>query len=77
MKKYQRREAGFYPYFKLATWDARSFTFRDGKQSFPDETSAKEQAANLRKQGCLGPNTKCRVSKVTADDRVDLEPFNV
>lgn len=33
MKPHERRQAGAYPYYKLAAWDERLQTFRDGKDS--------------------------------------------
>jgi len=68
MKPHERRQCDAYPYFKLAAWDARSFTFRDGKQAHPSESAAKQEA---RKPG------KYRVSVVTAAGRTDLEPFAI
>jgi hypothetical protein len=68
MKPYQLRQAGIREYFKLAIWDARSFTFRDGKVAFATEQEARDAAC---KPG------KYRISVVSADGRRDLEPFTV
>lgn len=68
MKPYQRRQAGTSTYYKLATWDARSFTYRDGKVAFTTEAEAI--------QSVTGPG-KYRVSVVTSDGRKDLTPFEV
>lgn len=66
MKPYERIAANAYPYFKLATWDARSLTFRDGKHARLTEGDARQDARQ--------PGTY-RVSVVTAAGRTDLEPF--
>lgn len=68
MKPYQRRQAAAYPYYKLAVWDARSLTFRDGKVAYRDAASAALDAA---------VPGRYRISVVTADGRRDLEPFEV
>jgi hypothetical protein len=68
MKPHARRESNNYPYYKLATWDTRSMTFRDGRQAFVTKFDAV--------QSCPGPG-RYRVSVVTADGRRDLEPFDV
>ncbi len=68
MKAYERRAAGTaYPYFKLAAWDARSFTWRDGKVAFPSEQDASRAATRPGRY---------RVSRVEESTRVDLQPFD-
>jgi hypothetical protein len=44
MRGFERRESGSYPYFKLATWDDRSMTYRAGKVTFPTDGEAKRAA---------------------------------
>lgn len=68
MKTYERRQTGSYPYFKLATWDPRSFTWRDGKKAFPTEDDARREA---RSPG------QYRLSVVTETGRSDLPAFTV
>ena len=68
MKNHERRAANAYPYYKLAVWDARSFTYRDGRVAYPTQHDA---VAAISVPG------KYRVSKVTADGRRDLTPFEV
>lgn len=68
MKKYQRRAASAYPYWKLATWDGVSLTWRDGKRAFASHDEASDAA---RKSGA----GRYRISVVTADGRRDLDPF--
>jgi hypothetical protein len=68
VKPYQRRQAGTFPYYKLATWEPRSFTFKDGKQAF---TSREAAIAAVP-----GPG-KYRVSVVTAAGRTDETTFEV
>jgi hypothetical protein len=62
--------AGIYSYFKLAVFDPRLFTFRDGKETFRTGAEA-EAAANV--------NGTYRVSGVRPDGggRWDFEPFEV
>ncbi len=67
MKPSQRRAANQYPYFKLATWDGISMTFRDGRKAYATERDAQSAA----KTG------KNRVSVVKETGREDLEPFMV
>lgn len=55
-----------YPYFKLAKWDERSLTFRDGKMQYPTEAAA---VAAARKPG------RYRVSRVDRTGRTDLDEF--
>ncbi len=64
MKPYQRRQAAAYPYYKLATWDPRSLTFRDGKVAFPTQVHAIES---------IDTEGKYRISEVTDAGRKDLE----
>ena len=69
MKPHERRAAGAYPYFKLAVWDPRHCTFKDGRGTFDTERAARAAA---RAPG------KYRISRVTEDlGRIDLEPFTV
>lgn len=68
MKPHERRKHGNYPYYKLATWDARSMTFRDGKTAYDSEDAA---LADIIEPG------KYRISIVTADGRTDMPPFDV
>jgi hypothetical protein len=68
MKPHLRRAQGSYPYFKVATWDPRSLTFRDGKNAH----ATKEEAL----RSVSGPG-KYRLSIVTADGRTDLPSFDV
>ena len=70
MKPYQRRQTATYPYYKIATWDNVSMTYRDGKQAFLTKFDAINSVAGR------GPN-KYRMSVVTADGRRDLDPFEV
>lgn len=55
-------------YFKLATFDDRSFTFRDGKKRFQTESDATKSATKPGKH---------RVSRVDDSGRHDLDPFVV
>ncbi len=66
MKQHERRQANAYPYFKLAIFDERSFTFRDGKVAYPTERDAIQAAKNPGKY---------RLSIVFETGRKDLEPF--
>lgn len=66
MKQYERRAERRYPYFKLAQWDDRSMTFRDGKIAFDTKADA---CAAAKKPG------KYRVSEVTISGRIDFAPF--
>jgi hypothetical protein len=68
MKAYARRESGRFPYFKLAVWDARVFTWRDGKTAFDTLADAVRAA--------ITPG-RYRISEVGDDGRHDLEPFTV
>jgi hypothetical protein len=54
--------------YKLAQWEERSFTFKDGKRSFPTVEAAK---ASVTAAG------KYRISEITRDGRKDFEPFEV
>jgi hypothetical protein len=58
-----------YPYYKLATQDARSFCFKDGKTAYPTEAAAKLAAGRA--------NGVYRVSEVTRDGRTDGGAFEV
>lgn len=68
MRTHERLAANAFPYYKLATWDARSFTWRDGKAAFPILAEALGAA---RRPG------RYRISEVTAIGRTDREPFEV
>ena len=68
MKPHKRRQTQNYPYYKLATWDPRSFTFRDGKVAFPTQAKAR---------GAATTPGKYRLSAVNETGRVDMEPFEV
>jgi hypothetical protein len=68
MKPFERRAAAAYPYFKLATWDPRSFTWRDGHTPYPSEGQARSGA---RKPG------RYRISRIDESGRADLDPFEV
>lgn len=70
MKSYQRREQQAYPYYKVATWDARSLTWRDGKKAF----ATADEAMRSFPRGAAG---KYRLSEVTENSRRDLEVFEV
>lgn len=67
MRPHERTATGSYPYFKLAAWDDRSFTWKDGKVALPTEADAVNAA---KKPG------RYRVSRVEASGRVDLAPFD-
>jgi hypothetical protein len=68
MKNYERRATGQFPYFKLATFDPISLTYRDGKVAYPTKAGAISAAA---KPG------KYRVSEVNLSGRIDFEPFEI
>jgi hypothetical protein len=68
MKPYERRAANAWPYFKLATWDDRNMTWRDGKTVQETEPDARREA---RKPG------RYRISRIDESGRFDLEPFAV
>lgn len=68
MKPNERRNANAYPYFKLATWDSLSLTWKDGKVAIESEQAARNQA---KRPG------KYRVSRVEESGRVDLPPFEI
>lgn len=68
MKQHQRRSEGTFPYYKLATFDAISFCFRDGKVAYATEAEAKAAA---KKPG------KYRVSVVHENGRCDMPAFEV
>lgn len=68
MKHYERRQLQAFPYYKLATWDARSMTFRDGKVAYATRADATKSA---KKPG------RYRLSIVTEDGRSDLESFDL
>jgi hypothetical protein len=66
VKMHERRESLAFPYFKLAVWDARSLTWKDGKVAYATRAEAGWAA---RKPG------RYRISEVGESGRVDLEPF--
>ena len=68
MRPHERRESNAYPYFKLASWDARNLSWKDGKGAAPSIDAAK---AGARKPG------RYRVSEIDEAGRRDLEPFVV
>jgi hypothetical protein len=68
MKNYERRIAEKYPYYKLAVWDGRSMTFRDGKKAF----ATREEAISA-----ASATGRYRISEVTEAGRCDIEPFTV
>jgi len=68
MKHYERRQQQAFPYYKLATWDARSLTFRDGKVAYATPADATKAA---KKPG------RYRLSIVTENGRSDLESFDL
>lgn len=68
MRHYERRLTGAFPYFKLAVYDERNFTFRDRRIAY--ETEAEARAAASR------PG-RYRVSRIEERKRLDLEPFSV
>lgn len=68
MKAYERRELGAYPYYKLSTWDARSFAWRAAKVTQPTEAEARAAA---RKPG------RYRIEKFEESTSYVLEPFEV
>jgi hypothetical protein len=68
MRHHQRRETGNFPYYKLATFDARIMCFRDGKKAFPTIEAAEKSIA--------APG-RYRLSVVTSDGRSDLPAFEM
>jgi hypothetical protein len=68
MKPHERRAANAYPYFKLATWDARNLCWRDGKYVCETEVAAR---ADAKAPG------RYRISRIDDSGRTDLEPFTV
>lgn len=69
MKMHERRANESFPYFKLATWNTVSFTFRDGRVAYGSEQEARSAA---RKPG------RYRISQVNEDgSRRDGEQFDV
>ena len=65
---FERREDGTAIYFKVATWDARSFTFKAGFKTFPTK---EEAMATAVKPG------RYRLSEVRPDGKTDSDPFEV
>lgn len=68
MKPHERRSARAYPYYKVATWDARSHTWRDGKTAHATQRDAIES---------ITTPGRYRLSIVSERGRHDLEPFDV
>lgn len=71
MKPYERRATGQVTYYKLATWDAVSHTWRDGRRTYHSPERARLAAL---KEG----RGRYRISRViVGQPRVDLEPFEI
>jgi hypothetical protein len=68
VKPFERRAAGAYPYFKLASWSERNQCWNDGKAVFETQAAAKAEAS--------APG-KYRLSQITDAGRRDLESFEV
>jgi hypothetical protein len=68
LRPFERRAAAAYPYFKLAAWDARSFTWRAGRHAHATEEAARAEA---RSPG------RYRVSRFTEAGAEELTPFEV
>jgi hypothetical protein len=68
MRPFERRAAGAYPFYKLATWDARLGTWRAGKRIHPTEEAARKEAR--------GPG-RYRVSRFTEAGADELPSFEV
>ncbi len=68
MKAHELRAAGVAEYFKLAVWNDRLCTWRDGSKQFPSEAEAMAAAKG---------RGRYRMSRVTESGRVDLEPFSI
>lgn len=68
MKAYELRDAGVTEYFKLAVWNDRLCTWRDGSKQF-ESPEAAAKTAKVR--------GRYRVSRVTSEGRIDLEPFAI
>jgi hypothetical protein len=66
VKPHERRQAKAYPYYKLATWNARNQCWNDGKAAYPTDAEARAAAV---KPG------RYRVSEVTEHGRRDLPEF--
>lgn len=66
MRHFERRLANAFPYFKLAAWDTKNFTWNDGKQAF----ATQEEAIAAAKRG------RFRISVVEEKGRRDLQPFD-
>lgn len=47
-KPHQRRAAGLYPFYRLAVWCARSFTFKDKPKPHATVQDAIDMAGTLR-----------------------------
>jgi hypothetical protein len=70
MRPFERRESGTdtYPRFKLATWDARNQTWKDGKSVQMTEESCRLTA---RKPG------RYRMSRIDETGYSDLDFFTI
>ena len=66
VRAFERREAGGYPYYRLARWDDRNCVWRDVKGESGTEAGA---------VGRAGAGGRYRVTKIEEDGPVDLEPF--
>jgi len=68
MKPHERRRLGKTTYYKLAVWDDKNISFRDGKRAYDDYEFAILTA--------VLPG-KYRISEVTEEGRKDFPPFEV
>lgn len=68
MKPHERRAVNAYPYYKLATWNARLQCWAEGKRAYEQIGLA---MADSKKPG------RYRISKITDGGREDLEPFEI
>lgn len=69
MRPFERRVSGAYPYFKVATWDARNVVWKAGKATFASEADAARSVA--------GRPGRYRVTRVEEAGKVELEAFAV
>lgn len=68
MRAHERRAAGAYPFFKVATWDTRLCLWRPGKVLYETEAAARKAT---KKPG------RYRVTRFDDGSNCDLEPFSV
>jgi hypothetical protein len=68
MKPYERRAADAWPYFKLATWDARTMTWKAGKRVLATEAEARDAAL---------PGGRYRIERFEERGSRIMEPFSV